>query len=112
MALVLAVVTTTVVTIMVVAMLSFTSASSRDASLKDARQSASALAEAGVGQALAQLASHYYRENSPNVPARTCRMARRRSTARRRTPPVGSRRRIRRSRQPMALPARTTPPAP
>jgi Tfp pilus assembly protein PilX len=68
MALVLALVTTTVVTIMVVAMLSFTSASSRDASLKDAGQSASALAEGGVNHGLAQLASHYYRDNSPNPP--------------------------------------------
>ena len=68
MALILAVVTTTVVTIMVVAMLSFTSASSRDANLKDARQSAYALAEAGVGQALAQLASHFYRDNGSDGP--------------------------------------------
>jgi Tfp pilus assembly protein PilX len=69
MALVLAVVTTTVITIMVVAMLSFTSASSRDASLKDAGQSAYALAEGGLSQALAQLASHYYRDDSPNPPS-------------------------------------------
>jgi hypothetical protein len=68
MALVLAVVATTLITIMVVAMLSFTSSSSRDASLKDAQQSAYALAEAGVNQALAQLASHYYRDDSPNDP--------------------------------------------
>ena len=68
MALVLALVITTVVTIMVVAMLGLTSASSRDASLKDAGQSASALAEGGVNHALAQLASHYYRDNSPNPP--------------------------------------------
>jgi Tfp pilus assembly protein PilX len=60
MALVLAVVTMTVLTIMVVSMLSFTSASSRDASVKNSRQGAYALAEGGVNQALAQLASHYY----------------------------------------------------
>jgi Tfp pilus assembly protein PilX len=69
MALVLAVVTTTVITIMVVAMLSFTSASSRDASLKDAGQSAYALAEGGVNHAFAQLASHYYRDDSPRPPS-------------------------------------------
>jgi Tfp pilus assembly protein PilX len=59
-ALVLAVVVTTVITIMAIAMLSYTSASSRDASLKQSGQSAYSLAEAGVNQALAQLASHYY----------------------------------------------------
>lgn len=69
MALVLAVVTTTVIMIMVVAMLGFTSSSSRDASLKDAQQSAYALAEAGVNQALAQLASYYYRDDSPRDPS-------------------------------------------
>ena len=65
----LAIVTTSVVSVLVVAMLSFTSASSRDASLKDAGKSAYALGEAGVSQALAQLASHYYRDNSPNAPS-------------------------------------------
>jgi hypothetical protein len=65
-ALVLAIVTTTVITILVVAMLSFTSSSSRDASLKQSRQSAYSLAEAGVNQALAQLASHYYQGDPPS----------------------------------------------
>ena len=70
MALVLAVVTTTVIMIMVVAMLGFTSASSRDANLKDAGQTAYALAEGGVNQGLAQLASHYYQEwGSPPTPS-------------------------------------------
>ncbi len=59
-ALVLAVLIFAVMTIMTVAMIGYTSASSRDASLKDAGQRAYALAEAGLNQGLAQLASHYY----------------------------------------------------
>jgi Tfp pilus assembly protein PilX len=59
-ALIMAVLILAVMTIMAVAMISYTSASSRDASLKEAGQRAYALAEAGLNQALAQLASHYY----------------------------------------------------
>lgn len=49
-----------VVTIMVTSVIAYTSANSRDASIKRSGQSAYALAEAGVNQALAQLYSHYY----------------------------------------------------
>jgi Tfp pilus assembly protein PilX len=49
-----------VVTVMVTSVIAYTSANSRDASLKRSGQSAYALAEAGVNQALAQLYSHYY----------------------------------------------------
>lgn len=48
------------ITIMVSAALAYTSADSRDASIKQSGQSAYALAEAGVNQIFAQLYSHYY----------------------------------------------------
>jgi Tfp pilus assembly protein PilX len=49
-----------VVTVMVTSVIAYTSSTSRDAALKRSGQSAYALAEAGVNQALAQLYSHYY----------------------------------------------------
>jgi hypothetical protein len=49
-----------VLTVMVTSVIAFTSSNSRDASLKQNGQSAFALAEAGVNDALAQLYSHYY----------------------------------------------------
>lgn len=49
-----------VVTIMVTSVIAYTSSSSRDASIKRSGQSAYALAEAAVNQALAQLYPHYY----------------------------------------------------
>jgi hypothetical protein len=49
-----------VITVMVTSVIAYTSADSRDASVKQSGQSAFALAEAGVNQALAQLYSHYY----------------------------------------------------
>jgi len=60
MALVMALAIILVLTILVTATLAFTSANSRDASLKQQGQSAYALAEAGLNQAEAQLYSHYY----------------------------------------------------
>ncbi|HKD94210.1 MAG TPA: pilus assembly PilX N-terminal domain-containing protein [Gaiellaceae bacterium] len=59
-ALVMALAIILVLTIMVTATLAFTSANSRDASLKQQGQSAYSLAEAGLSQAEAQLYSHYY----------------------------------------------------
>jgi Tfp pilus assembly protein PilX len=56
-----------VITVMVTSVIAYTSASSRDASLKRSGQSAYALAEAAVNQALAQLYSHYYSSSgTPN----------------------------------------------
>jgi Tfp pilus assembly protein PilX len=49
-----------VVTVMVTSVIAYTSSSARDATLKRSGQSAYALAEAGLNQALAQLSSHYY----------------------------------------------------
>jgi Tfp pilus assembly protein PilX len=49
-----------VVTVMVTSVIAYTSSSSRDSSIKQSGQSAYALAEAGVNQALAVLYSHYY----------------------------------------------------
>jgi Tfp pilus assembly protein PilX len=49
-----------VITVMVTSVIAYTSSNSRDATLKRSGQSAYALAEAGVNQALAQLYSHYY----------------------------------------------------
>jgi Tfp pilus assembly protein PilE len=49
-----------VITVMVTSVIAYTSADSRDASVKQSGQSTFALAEAGVNQALAQLYSHYY----------------------------------------------------
>jgi Tfp pilus assembly protein PilX len=60
MALVMAVVILVLITILTTAMLSYTSASSRDSSLKQSSQSSYALAEAALNQGLAQLASNYY----------------------------------------------------
>lgn len=60
MALVMALAIVLVLTILVTSTLAFTSANSRDASLKQQGQSAYALAEAGLSQAEAQLYSHYY----------------------------------------------------
>jgi Tfp pilus assembly protein PilX len=60
MALVMALAIILVLTILVTSTLAFTSANSRDASLKQQGQSAYALAEAGLSQAEAQLYSHYY----------------------------------------------------
>jgi Tfp pilus assembly protein PilX len=60
MALVMALAVMLVLTILVTATLAYTSASSRDASLKQQGQSAYALAEAGLSQAKAQLYQHYY----------------------------------------------------
>jgi Tfp pilus assembly protein PilX len=59
-ALVAAIVVLAVMFTMTVAMLSYTAGSARDASLQHARQRATGLAEGGVAQAAAQLASHYY----------------------------------------------------
>lgn len=53
-----------VLTVLVTATLAFTSANTRDASLKQSGQSAYALAQAGLNQALAQLYSHYYTDSS------------------------------------------------
>jgi hypothetical protein len=59
-ALVMAIVVLLLITIMSVSMLDYTSASSRDASLKQSGQDAYALAEGALDQGLAQLTSHYY----------------------------------------------------
>jgi hypothetical protein len=71
MALVVAVAALAVIGTMTVTLLSYTSASARDASLKQSGQSAYALAEAGVHQALAQLSSHYYDANGKAFNAST-----------------------------------------
>jgi Tfp pilus assembly protein PilX len=75
-ALIVAVAALAAIGTMSVSLLAYTSSSARDASLKQAGQSAYALAEAGVHQALAQLSSHYYDANgqafntsSPFAPA-------------------------------------------
>jgi Tfp pilus assembly protein PilX len=60
MALVMALAVILVLTVLVTATLAFTSANSRDASLKQSGQSAYALAEAGLNRGLAQLYSNYY----------------------------------------------------
>jgi Tfp pilus assembly protein PilX len=59
-ALVMALAVMLILTVLVSATLAFTSASSRDASLKRSGQSAYALAEAGLNQVEAQLYQHYY----------------------------------------------------
>jgi Tfp pilus assembly protein PilV len=62
-ALVLAVLIMAVLTVTVMSMIAFTSSNTRDASSKKAGQQAYALAEAGLSDAFAQLASHYYDAN-------------------------------------------------
>ena len=59
-ALILAVITLAILAVIITAMLSFTASSGRQTSLVRADQQAYALAEAGLNQAVAQLASHYY----------------------------------------------------
>jgi Tfp pilus assembly protein PilV len=59
-ALVLAVLIMAVLTVTVISMIAFTSSNARDASSKKAGQQAYSLAEAGLSNAFAQLASHYY----------------------------------------------------
>jgi Tfp pilus assembly protein PilX len=59
-ALIMALAVMLVLTVLVTSTLAFTSASSRDGSLKQSGQSAYSLAEAGLNAALAQLYSHYY----------------------------------------------------
>jgi hypothetical protein len=58
-ALIMAVLILAVLTVTTVTMISYTSSSSRDASLKKSGQTAYAHAEAGLNNALSQLASHY-----------------------------------------------------
>ncbi|HZT93523.1 MAG TPA: pilus assembly PilX N-terminal domain-containing protein [Gaiellaceae bacterium] len=65
-ALVMALAIILVLTVLVTATLAFTSSNSRDASLKQAGQSAYALAEAGLSQAKAQLYQHYYNSSGNN----------------------------------------------
>jgi Tfp pilus assembly protein PilX len=59
-ALIMAIAVMLVLTVLVTSMIAYTSANSRDASLKQSGQSAYSLAEAGLNNALAQLYSHYY----------------------------------------------------
>ena len=59
-ALIVAVLIMAILTVMIGSMLTFTSESSRDATHVRGDQQAYALAEAGLNQAVAQLASHYY----------------------------------------------------
>jgi hypothetical protein len=67
MALVYTLVATVVMGIVMASSLSYTVATATDAYVKRSEQSAYSLAEAGVNQALAQLASHYYdTSNSAN----------------------------------------------
>jgi Tfp pilus assembly protein PilX len=70
-ALVLAVVFVALLTVMTVSIIGYTSASSRDSSLKESGQKAYALAEAGLNQALAQLASDYYDSSGTAVNSST-----------------------------------------
>jgi Tfp pilus assembly protein PilX len=60
MALVLSVLIMAVLTITVVSLVAYTSATSRDASIKRSGQDAYAYAEAGLNLAMSQIASHYY----------------------------------------------------
>jgi Tfp pilus assembly protein PilX len=66
-ALVAAIIVLAVMFTMTVAMLSYTAGTARDATLQHARQRATDLAEAGVAQAAAQLASHYYDSSQQSV---------------------------------------------
>lgn len=63
-ALVMALAVMLVLTVLVTSTLAFTSSNSRDASLKQSGQSAYALAEAGLSQAISQLESHYYTDST------------------------------------------------
>jgi Tfp pilus assembly protein PilX len=60
MALVLALVAMVVMSILMASMLSYSSATARQSYVKRSDQNAYSLAEAGINQAFAQLASHYY----------------------------------------------------
>jgi Tfp pilus assembly protein PilX len=59
-ALIMAITIILVLTVMVTSVIAYSSASSRDSSLKQSSQSAFALAEGGVNDAIAQIYSHYY----------------------------------------------------
>jgi Tfp pilus assembly protein PilX len=66
-ALIMALAVMLVLTVLVTATLAFTSANSRDASLKQSGQSAYSLAVAGLNQAEAQLYSHYYKADGTSI---------------------------------------------